>query len=78
MLLHDRQVHGIARRDSPVTKNDPLGTLKDVVVDGQYFIDHAKQGIKCGLNGIAAIDGDIAMKYFLEYFCICDQTLAVA
>jgi len=78
MLLHDGQMHGIARRKAPVTKDDPLGTLEDRVVDGQYFIDHAKQRVECWLNGVAAIDGNIAMKYFLEHFRIGDQPLAVA
>jgi len=61
-----------------MTKNDPLSTLEDGVVDGQYFIDHAKQRIKRWLNGVAAVDGNIAMQYFLEHFCVGDQALAVA
>ena len=71
-------MYGVAGRESPVTKDDPLGALEDIVVDGQYFIDHAKERIECWLNGFAAIDGNIAMQYFLKDFCISDQTLAVA
>ena len=40
--------------------------------------DYAKQRIECWLNGVAAIHCNIAMKDFLEHFCIGDQTLAVA
>ncbi len=78
MLLHDRQMYCVAGGESPVTKDDPLGALEDGVVDGQYFIDYAQQRIKRWLNGVAAIDSNISVKYFLEYFCIGDQTLAVA
>ncbi len=78
MLLHDRKVQGIARRESPVTKDDLLGTLEDGVVDGQYLIDYAKQGIKCRLNGIAAVNRNVAMQDLLQYLGIGNQALALA
>jgi len=71
-------MHGVAGRESPVTKDDPLGTLENCVVDGQYLIDDTKQRIKCWLNGVAAVEGNVAMQDFLEYLGIGDQALALA
>ena len=71
-------MYGIACGEAPVTKDDPLGTLKDGVVDREYLIDDAKQRIECWLDSVAAVDGNIAMQYFLEHFCVGNQTLAVA
>jgi hypothetical protein len=78
VLLHHGQVYGIARGESRVTKDNFLGSLEDCVVDGQYLIDHAEQGIEGWLNGVVAVDGYIAMQYFLEHFRVGDPALALA
>ena len=61
-----------------MTKDNLLRALKDATVNGQDFIDHTEKRIKGRLNGIAAIDGNIAMQYLLEHFGVGDQALAPA
>ena len=71
-------MYSVARGKARVTEYNHFRALKDGTVYGQYFIDDTENRIKGRLNGIAAIDGNIAVQYLLKHFGIGYQTLAVA
>lgn len=76
MLFHNRQMYGVARGQTRVTKNNLFRSLEYGVVDSEYLVDHAKKRVKCWLDGVSAVDCDVAVQYLLKYFGVCDQTLA--
>ena len=44
----------------------------------KHFIDDSQQSIERRLNRIRPADRHIAVKYFLQYFCIGHQPLSAA
>ena len=55
-----------------------LGSFYYDPVNGQDLINDAQQNIEGRLDGVAAIDGNIAVQDFLEHLSIGDQPLAVS
>lgn len=55
-----------------------LRTLGYYLINSQHLIYDAKQSVKYGLDGVAAINRDVSMKDLLQHFGISNQTLAVA
>ena len=59
-----------------VAKEDVLACLRVIEVDGQDAVDHAEQQVECGLDGLAAPDGRVAVADLLEHFGVGQQHLS--
>ena len=68
----------IASRKTSIFQDNLFCTLDCFVVYCQNLIDDAQQRIEGWLDCIPAIDRDVAVKYFLQDFRICRQSLAIA
>ena len=77
ILLHDREMHRVPRRQSPISEDDLLCTIYSILVHRQDFIHHSQDGLECRLDRVPTINGYIAMQDFLQNFRICDQPLAL-
>ena len=78
MLLHYGQVNRIASGQTPVAKDNLLGTLYHRPVNRQHFIHSPEQRIKGKLDVLMAIDRRVAVQNFLQDFGIGNQALALA
>src|SRR5580704_8505178 len=78
VLLHDRQMHGVASGEFLILQHDLLGPLDRSGIDRQHLIRDTQQCIKRRLNGAAAMDRNITMKNFLQHLGVGHQPLAVA
>ena len=77
-MLHDSQMYGVTGGQVRVTEDNPLRALQDGATDSQYVVDDTEQSIKCWLNGVTAIDGNVTVQNLLEDFGIGDETFACA
>src|ERR1035437_4280650 len=59
--LHGREVDGVARRVLLSTVKDGLRSLDVVESDGKHFVDDAEDRVERRLNGVAPIDGYVAI-----------------
>jgi len=49
-----------------------------VLIDGQDLVNDAEQGVEGWLDGVTAVDGDVAVQDLLQHFGVGHQALAVA
>jgi len=78
MIFHYSEVDSTARGQPRVPQHNIFGALDRSPIHGQDLIDHATQGIKCRLNGIAPANRNVAVQDFLQDFRIRYQPLALA
>ena len=78
VLLHHRQMHGLARGEALVAKDDLLGALDSSSVNWKDFIHYIQKRVEGRLDVVAPIDGDVAVQDLLQYFRVGDQALALA
>ena len=78
VLLHHGKMQGISSREPARAQYDLFRALGRGQIDRHHLIDDSEQGVECRLNGITAIDGDVAVKYFLQDFRVRDETYALA
>ncbi len=78
MPFHNGEMHGIACGEMPTSENNFFRTLNMCALYSQHLIRQSQQGVECGLNRVAAIDGSIAMENFLQHFGVSNQALALA
>lgn len=78
MLAHDREMDRIARGNMPMPHDNLLCAFDGHKINRQHLIANPEDGVKCRLDGIAAVDGDITVQDFLEDLGIGNQALAVA
>jgi hypothetical protein len=71
-------MYGITRGHLLVSQDDLFGTLYNAAINRQHLINNAEQGVERWLDGVAAVDGDVAVKNLLEDFGISHETLAFA
>ena len=76
MLFHDSEVDGIACREARMAEDNLLGTLDGGPRDVKHLIDDAQQSVECRLDGISAVNGDVAMQDLLQYLGVGDEALA--
>ena len=55
MLLHDRQMHGVACGETVVSEDNLFGSFDGGMFNGEDLVDHVKQSIEGALN---VVDGD--------------------
>ena len=78
VLLHDCQMYRVASGEFLIFQDDLLGPLDPPGIDRQHLIHDTQERIKRRLDGTAAMDGNIAMKNFLQDLGVGHQALAVA
>jgi hypothetical protein len=78
MLFHDGYVQGVARRHLWTSHEDVLRAICSGGIHGEHLIDNSKQSVKCGLDGGATINRDIAVQDFLEHLCVRNEAFAIA
>jgi len=78
MMFHDGSMNRVARRQLPMPQHNLFRTLDHSPINRQHLIDDAKQRVECWLDGIAAVDRDVAVQNFLQHFGIGNQALALA
>ena len=72
MLLHDRQVHCVARRHLPVTHDNSFCAFHRGPIEGQHLIGDAEQSVERWLDRVAAVYGNIAVQDLPQHFGISD------
>ena len=78
MLSHDGYVQGVARRHLWTSHEDVLRAICSGGIHGEHLIDNSKQSVKCGLDGGATINCDIAVQDFLEHLCVRYEAFTIA
>src|SRR5579862_9929915 len=61
-----------------MTQENDFGALNGGLLDREYLIDNAEQGIECALNGVAPIDSDVSVQDFLQHFSVANQARSLA
>ncbi len=74
-LFHYCQVDGVARRQPLMAKHDLLGTLNGRFIHREHLVDNAEQCVEGRLDRVAAVNGSVPMKDFLEDLRIGGQPL---
>ncbi len=77
MLFHDGEMERVTRGEPRVSQNNLLGAFSSGPVNLQHLIDDAQQGVKSRLDGVPAIDGDVAMQDLLQDLGVRHQALAL-
>jgi hypothetical protein len=77
LTLHDGQVKSIASRQPRVSLDDPLGTLDVGKLHGEDFVGNPQKRVEGGLNRVAPVDGDVAVKNLLEHLDVGDEALSL-
>ncbi len=78
MTFHDGKVNGVTGRDPPMAEDNFFRAFDDGPIDSQHLIDDAKERVKCGLDGVAAVDRNVAVQDLLKRFGIRNQALPLA
>ena len=78
MVFHHREMNSISCGQSSIRQYDFFGSFHRAPVNGQYFIDDAKQSIECRLNGVATLNRFVAVQDLWQDLCIGDQALLLA
>jgi len=55
-----------------------LRALHSDLLNRKNLVDNSEQSVKCRLDGVAAIYGDIAMKNLLKDVSVGNETLPIA
>lgn len=61
-----------------VPKNDLFRSNRGVHIHGDHQVNDPEQCVKCGLDRISPIDGHVAVKDFLEYIGVRNQSFSTA
>jgi hypothetical protein len=77
VLLHDGEMDGITRRERPMSEDNLFGTLGSGSRNIKHLVDDPEQSVECRLDGVAPVDGDVAMQDLLQHLGIGDEALAV-
>ena len=78
MLFHDGKMHGITRRQLLITQDNLFRTFDYGPIHSQNLVHDAEQSVERGLDGVAAVDCDVAVQDLLENLGVRNQALALA
>lgn len=67
MSFHDCEVKRVARGQPTASQDDRFRPVDSTGVDGKHFVDDSQQRVEGGLDRIAPIDGDVAVKDLLQH-----------
>ena len=77
MVFHDREIDSIAGREARMAEDNLLGTFGGGPRDVKHLIDDAQQSVECRLDGVPAVNGDVAMQDLLHDLGVGDEALAI-
>jgi len=77
VVLHDGDMQGIAGGESAISQDDFLRALCGGLIDSQNLVDSAEQSVECRLDGITAVNCNVAVQDFLQYLGVRHQALTV-
>lgn len=77
MLFHDGQMESVTRRQAPMAEDNLLGALRGGLINVQHLIDDAQQGIEGRLDGVPAVDRNVAMQNLLQNLGVGHKPLAL-
>jgi len=69
---------GIARRQLAIAQHDFLRSFCRGLINRKHLVDHAKQSVKRRLDGIAPVNGDVAVQDLLKHLGIRNEALPVS
>ncbi len=78
MMFHDGKMNGVTGRQPTMSQDNLFRALGNRPIDSKHFIDDTEQGVKSRLDGVAAVDRNVAVQDLLKHFSIRNQALAVA
>jgi hypothetical protein len=78
VLFHNREMQCVASRTPSRSEDDTFCALRGNQVDLQYLINDSQDGVGCRLDGVAAVDRDLAMQDLLKDFCVGNEPNALA
>ncbi len=65
MAEHDRDVEGIARRETLRPEQDRFGAQHVRPLDREHLVCNGEHRVESGLNGSGALDRGVTMQYLL-------------
>jgi hypothetical protein len=68
VALHDGEMESISRREPPASEQDPLGALDVGRLHREHVVTDSQKRVESRLDGVAAVDGGVAVENFLEHF----------
>jgi hypothetical protein len=74
VFSHDGKVDGVSRRQIGMADNNVACTLDCLEVDRQNLVNDFEHDLEARLNGIAAIDRDVAVEYLLKDLRVGQET----
>jgi hypothetical protein len=72
VLLHDRQVHGVARGPALVSKDDLFCSF-----NGEDLVNHIEKRVESALDVVTAVYRRVPAQDLLEHFRVGGQALAI-
>ncbi|MFZ0805146.1 MAG: hypothetical protein WAN03_03135 [Candidatus Sulfotelmatobacter sp.] len=72
MLLHDREMHGVARGQALVREDNLFGSFDNRMFNREDLIDRAAKSVESALDVMTTIDRRISVRDLLEYLGIRD------
>jgi hypothetical protein len=72
MAFHHGQVHGVARRETLIGKDNLFCALDNSSVNREDLVDCVQECVEGGLDVVASINCDVSVQDFLQHFCVGD------
>ncbi len=78
MMFHHGQVDCIAGRKPIVSEDELFSSFRGGKIHWEYFVHRVEQRVERRLYVATAINGDVAMKNFLQHLRVSDEALPLA
>ncbi len=78
MVFHDAEMDGITRRQPLIPQDNLFRTFDYGPIHSQHLVHDAEQSVERGLDGVAAVDCDVAVQDLLGNLGVRNQALALA
>lgn len=75
VLLHYCQMHRITCGESVVGEYNLLRPLHRGSIHGQDVVNAIQQSVERWLDVLTTVNREVAMQDFLQYLCVCDESL---
>jgi hypothetical protein len=72
MAFHHGQVHGVARGETLIGKDNLFCALDDRSVNRENLVHCVQECVKGRLDVVASINCDVSVQDFLQHFCVGD------
>jgi hypothetical protein len=72
MAFHHGQVHGVARGETLIGKDNLFCALDNSSVNREDLVHCVQECVEGGLDVVASINCDVSVQDFLQHFCVGD------